>query len=118
MFYSILKGPPYDCRVEAGDVDGSLMVAVPIARNDHERRIVSVVCELTETVLDDYFWEFSFSIDVFALDDSFEPFRTHDRQIAAKFIPNDVRGSMMDVVCDCLKILINHLICARPMCIG
>lgn len=85
------------------------MVSVQIARGRDENRIVSVVCELIETLIDgELQWEFSFSIDVFALDDSIEPFRTQERQTAAPYIPNDIRGEVMKVVCAGLRSLTNH----------
>jgi hypothetical protein len=109
MFYSILRPPPYDIQVN-DDGRGCTTVIVAIARGNDENRVVSVVCELehTDAICDEPCWEFSFSIDVFALDDSIEPFRTQDRDIAAKYIPADIRGSIMEVVCEALKALLNH----------
>ncbi len=67
MFYSILRQPPYDIQVE-DDGRGCTSVTVAIASDDN--RIVSMVCELAETegICEGTCWEFSFSLDVFALD--------------------------------------------------
>ena len=109
MFYSILEGPPYDLEIEDGE-DGGKAVIIPIARGKDENRIVSIVCEFAEmAVEDDVYWEFSFSVDVFALDGGTEPFRTQDRNIAAKFIPTDVRDLVMRVVCAALTALVDEV---------
>jgi hypothetical protein len=111
MFSSILKAAPYD--IEVDDSDGCLSVAVPIAECPDRNRIVSVVCELVETnICADPCWEFSFSIDVFALDGCAQQFQTQDRQIAAAYIPAEIRGKVMDVVCHSLKVLVEHVDCA------
>jgi hypothetical protein len=108
QFHPILKGPPYDCLVEESD-EGGLMVIVALARESEGSRVVSVVSELFETVFDgETFWEFSFSIDVFCLDDSFEAFRTQERAIAAPFIPVPIRDAVMKVVCSSLESLVTH----------
>src|SRR5437763_1464014 len=109
MFCSILKPAPYDLEIQVGENDG-LMIAVPIARDRFGTRIVSVVSELAEAEIDGTaHWEFSFSIDVYSMDDSFEPFRTQDRQIAATFVPNSIRSEVVDVVCQSLKLLTSHI---------
>jgi hypothetical protein len=107
MFYSILKAAPYDAQVE--DMGGGC-TAVMVAVASDDTRIVSVVSELSETtgICDGVCWEFAFSIDVIALDDSTEPFRTQDRQIAAGYLPAEIRPAIMDVVCQSLRALINH----------
>ena len=109
MFYGILRGPPYATDVcDRGD--GCIAVVVELASDGN--RIVSVICELTDMGADlPGTWEFAFSIGCFAIDDSMEAFETQDRYIAFPFIPNDVRPRVMDVVCDCLKALIDH---AKP----
>jgi hypothetical protein len=114
MFYSILRPHPYDIQVEDGEAGGK-MTMVAIARGHDENRIVSVVCEMVETEIGGALhWEFSFSIDVFALDAGIEPFRTQERQMAAPFIPDSIRASVMAVVCESLKCLANHV---NPMLI-
>ena len=107
MFYSILQKPPYGIQVD-DDGKGCTSVIVAIASDDN--RIVSVVCELVETegICEDVCWEFSFSIDVFALDESAEAFRTQDRETAAGYIPAEIRGSIMTVVCAGLKALLDR----------
>src|SRR5882762_2217865 len=102
MFSSILRASPYDIEVDA---DGDCpTVIVAIAQCNEKNRIVSVVCELAKAdVCKEPCWEFSFSIEVFALDGSIEPFRTQDRQIAVGYIPDEVRKRVMDVVCEALK---------------
>jgi hypothetical protein len=111
MFSSILRAAPYD--IEVDDEDGCLTTSVQIAACKDKNRIVSVVCELVETdICADPCWEFSFSIDVFAFDNSIEPFRTQDRQIAAGYIPAEIRQKVMDVVCMSLKALIERANCA------
>ena len=111
MFSSILKAAPYD--IEVDEIDGCLTVIVAISTCQDRNRIVSVVCELIETdICEDPCWEFSFSIEVFALDGGIEPFSTQDRQIAAAYIPDEIRKDVMDVVCEGLKALINHAQCA------
>jgi hypothetical protein len=98
MFYSTLKSS-YELEIQDGD-DGCKTVIVPIARGHDEIRIVSVVSEFAEMVIEGALhWEFSFSIDVIALDDSMEPFRTQDRWIAAAYLPLEVRPRVMEVVC-------------------
>lgn len=107
MFYSILKAHPYDVQIQ-DLADGIKMVAVAIARDHEENRIVSVVCEFAKASIDGQIhWEFSFGIDVIALDGSIEPFRTQERQMAAPFIPHDIRAEVMNVVCEGLKCLIS-----------
>jgi hypothetical protein len=111
MFTSILKPAPYDVEVE--NVDGCLTVMVAFATCPDRNRIVSVVSELAETdICEEPCWEFSFSIDVIALDGGFEPFRTQDRQIAAPYIPDDVRGRIMGVVSCSLLALVERANCA------
>lgn len=107
MFYAILRGPPYTTTVCDG-ADGSKVVTVEIASDDN--RIAYVICELTEMSADfPGTWEFAFAIGCYSLDDSTEPFETQDRQIAARLIPEAVRPRVMDVTCECLKALINHV---------
>jgi len=110
MFSSILRASPYDIEVDA---DGDCpTVIVAIAQCNEKNRIVSVVCELAKAdVCKEPCWEFSFSIEVFALDGSIEPFRTQDRQIAVGYIPDEVRKRVMDVVCEALKALLDHTNC-------
>jgi hypothetical protein len=113
MFYSILIGPPYDLRIEDGE-DGARIIVVPLARGNDENRIVSVVCELARMVINDVeYWEFSFSIEVFGLDGSIEAFRTQERAIAAPYIPDEMRPSVMTVVCAALERLVEHVNPAR-----
>lgn len=108
-FYSILRSPPHVIHVEDGE-NGGRIVQVAIARGFDENRIVSLVCELAEAVVDDKIhWEFTFSFDVFAIDDSVEQFRTQDRQTANAYIPMEIRGKIMGVVCECLKALTNDV---------
>ncbi|MEH2547124.1 hypothetical protein V1283_003769 [Bradyrhizobium sp. AZCC 2262] len=110
MFASILKVAPYDIEVDI--IDGCPAVTVNIAECPDRNKIVSVVCELAQTnICAEPCWEFSFSIDVFALDGCIEPFRTHDRQMAAPYIPAEIRGKIMDVVCHGLLALIEHANC-------
>lgn len=107
MFYGILRGPPYEIEICDGD-RGSKWVAVPISQDG--QRVVSVICELAGTEIDGLvMWEFSFAIDCISLDDGTEPFRTQDRQIAAPYIPDNVRPHIMDMVCECIKLLIEHV---------
>src|SRR5271155_4767679 len=107
MFYSILQKPPYDMRV---DDDGAGCASVIVAVASDDNRIVSVVCELAETdgICDETCWEFSFSISIFALDDSIEPLTTQDRHIAANYLPVGVREAVRDVVWEGLKPLKIH----------
>lgn len=100
MFTSTLIGPPYDLEIEDG-----CSVAVEISQDG--TRIVSIYCELTPIELGGVLYsEFAFSVTVFALDDSYEPFETQDRHIAAAFIPDDLRPRVMPLVCACLKELV------------
>src|SRR5689334_96897 len=110
MFYSILLPPPYDIQVEDGHNCASVIVA--IARGTDENRVVSMVSELAHAPVvcgDTGCWEFSFSVDVFALDDSIEPFRTQDRNLALPYIPAVIRGAAMDVVCKSLIALLGRI---------
>jgi hypothetical protein len=108
MFYSILKST-YDLEIEDA-YEGCKAVIVPVARGHDEIRIVSVVSELAQMIFEGQpCWEFSFSIDVFAMDDSMEPFRTQDRQIAASFLPSDLRPRVMEVVCASFATFANGL---------
>jgi len=109
MFHSIVRGPPYELQVE-DDGRGCTSVIVSLARDQHENRIVSVLSELVEshTICAEVCWEFSFSIAVFALDGSIEPFQTQDRTIAARYLPADVRPSVMEVVCAALRALLGY----------
>lgn len=101
-FYSI--PPPY--RVQL-DGPHDLTVTVALARDADQNRIVSLICELSELMQgDDRYAEFAFSIAVFALDDSIEPFVTQDRHMAAPYIPEDLRPRVIQVVCEALKVLI------------
>jgi hypothetical protein len=110
MFSSILKAAPYD--IEVDDIDGCLTAIVAIAACQDRNRIVSVVCELIETdICEDPCWEFSFSVEVFALDGCIEPFRTQDRQIAAGYIPEEIRARIMDIVCHGLMALVERANC-------
>jgi len=98
MFRSILKPSPFDIEV---DDEGAGYATVQVAIAQDDTRIVSVVCEVANTndICDEPCSEFSFSIDVVGLfDDSIEPFRTQDRNIAAAYIPQEIRSSVMDVV--------------------
>jgi hypothetical protein len=109
VFEPTLKGPPYEILVEDGD-NGSKVVVVEIARRGP--RIVAVSCELVQTATGaEICSEFAFSIIVFSVDDSFEPFETQDRNIAAPFIPQVVRPLVMPLVASCLQSLIES---ARP----
>jgi hypothetical protein len=67
---SILTGPPFDIVVDdAGD--GCAATILAVARGTDENRVVSWVCELAAAPdICAGFAEFSFSFDVFALDDS------------------------------------------------
>jgi hypothetical protein len=77
VFRSTLKGPPYEIVVEAGDC-GNHVTVVELARDDS--RVVAVSCELAKMIIEgEPLAEFSFSIFVVSLDDSFEPFETQDR---------------------------------------
>jgi hypothetical protein len=107
MFYTILRGPPYATTVCDG-ANGCKLVTIEIASDGN--RIVSVICELAEMDIEHPgIWEFSFAIGCFSLDDSTQPFETQDREIAARLIPNDIRVRVMEVVCECLKALINNV---------
>jgi hypothetical protein len=109
MFRSILRGPPYDLQV--GDDDrGCTSVIVSVAHDQHGNRVVSVISELVESdaICAEVCWEFSFSIAVFAQDDSIEPFQTQDRAIAAKYLPADIRPAIMQVVCGALRALLAY----------
>jgi hypothetical protein len=111
MFSSILKAAPYDIEVDSGG--NCLTVSVQIAACPDRNRIVSVVCELTETdICAAPCWEFAFSIDVFALDDCIEPLSTQDRQIAFAYIPAEIRERVMVVVCQGLISLVKQANCA------
>jgi len=106
VFYSILKGHPLE--IEDGE-DGSKSVTVELAQNA-DGRISALSCNLAPTAVgDELFWEFSFSIEVFSLDNSFEPFSTQDRSMAAPYIPSDVRPMAMTIVCKSLSALIRHV---------
>jgi hypothetical protein len=86
---------------------GSYVAEVEIAK--HDMRVVTVLCVLAGMTLDGPFAEFSYSIAVVSLDDSFEPLETQDRNIAAGYIPADVRPMIMDVVCSCLRLLVEKV---------
>lgn len=106
MLKAVLKGPPYEIKIEGGDSTHRTVI-VELARDDDDTRVVSVVSELIELVIGErVYWDFSFSIDVFALDDSIEPFSTQDRSIAAPYIPEEIRGAVMEVVAESLRGLI------------
>jgi len=106
LFRPTLEGPPFDLQIE--DDHGCLAISVEIASSGD--RIVVVVCELTD--LDQPYAEFSFSIAVVSLDQTHEEFQTQDRQIAAPFIPDGVRPSVMRVVCSCLDAMVKR---AKPL---
>ena len=84
MFRSTLKGPPYEIVLAEGDC-GSYVAEVEIAK--HGTRIVTLLCALAGMVLDgELLAEFSFSIAVVCLENSFEPLETQNRDIAAGYI--------------------------------
>lgn len=110
MFNSILRPSPYD--IEVMDIDGCLTTAVAMARSADGNRLVSMVCELIETnICEVPCWEFSFTVDVVWLDGGGDDFRTQNRQMAAPYIPDDLRPKVMDVVCEALKCLVSHANC-------
>jgi hypothetical protein len=108
MFVPLIRAVPDDLDVQ--DIDGCLSVIVAFAQDAN--RIVSVVCELAPSdICEAPCWEFSFSIDVVALDDGCEPFRTQDRQIAANYIPEGTRAIVLGTVAKSLQLLANHADC-------
>jgi hypothetical protein len=108
MFYSILRGPPFEIEVQDG-CEGGLMTDVSVARDHDEQRVVSVVCQLVETdIFGETYWEFSYWIAVFSFDDSTEPFETQDRNMALPYIPAEARPRIVPLVCECLKALVQR----------
>jgi hypothetical protein len=97
VFRSTLKGPPFEIALSAGDC-GSYVAEVELARCD--TRVVTLLCVLAGMTLDgEPFAEFSFSITIVCLENSFEPLETQNRNTAAGYIPADVRPMVMEAVC-------------------
>jgi hypothetical protein len=108
MFTSLLDGG--DDVVEVFDDDGDKVVSMPIAESHDGNRVVSVDCRFglgCDDVGD--FWEFSFEITVISWNDDYLPVSTMDRDIAANYIPANVRPRVMEIVCRSLRALIEHV---------
>lgn len=109
MFRSLLDGSP--CAIEVfDDEDGGKAIVVQIAECVHTNRIVSVDSLLSPSCDDvGEFWEFAFHISVASPDETFEPFSTQDRWIAANYIPDDVRPCIIEIVCRALRFLVENV---------
>ena len=98
MFISALN---YPCDLEVDGDQNERSISIQIAEDVETSRVVYVECTLSAgTVWGDDGWEFAFSISVFALDDSCEPFSTQSREIAFNYIPLEIRPQIMEVSAD------------------
>ena len=105
MFEPLLEGPPFQIEVE--EVEDGFAVMVALSCNQADQRIVSVETALEFTSIEtEEVWEISFSIVVVSGDDSFEPFQTQDRDMAAPYIPAQIRPMVMPVVCESASALV------------
>lgn len=108
MFQSILPDNP-KLEVEQ-DEDGNYVIAVPLALHNIDQRLVNLVCEIEPFILDDEeTFQFLYSIQIIALNDDFEPFETMESAIARPYIPNDIRGRIVDLVLDCVRLFVEEL---------
>src|ERR1700688_3949167 len=109
MLIPILSGPPFRIRID-DDPEKGQTVTILLARVNGTEQIVSVDSHLIETVFEDeQFWEFSFEITVISPDDSAESFSTQDREIAANYIPVEIRRYVMEVVCASFRALLQKV---------
>jgi hypothetical protein len=105
-FRSILTDPPNFKISPVGDIEQEgHMISVLIAENAATTQQVFVESILIY-VYDEEFWEFSFTVSVIALDGGSEDFATQDSKIARGFIPARIRGSVLNLVCESLRLLL------------
>lgn len=106
MFRATLADPC--CLQIEADNDGTQYIEVEIAREEGGDRVVYVVSSLnfTETEVGS-FWEFQFTIDVDSEEGWHEAFQTQNRQMAAPYIPAEIRAQIVPIVCECLRDLAN-----------
>jgi hypothetical protein len=107
MFDSILTGPPFDLTFE-NQLDGpGGVISVPIARSDDLNRVVFVETLLGPAMIDGLeHGEISFQIKVICMDESLPDVVTQDRNDAIPFIPEEIRDSILNIVClSCAKLL-------------
>jgi hypothetical protein len=81
------------------------MVSVLVAENEATTQQVFVESMLVYIYHED-FWEFSFTISVVALDGGSEDFTTQDSILARSFLPARIRGSILKLVCESLRVLL------------
>jgi len=105
VFQSILEDHP-KLQVERDDND-NYIVAIPLAVETNDQRLVNLVCEIEPFVLDEEeTFQFLYSIQIIALNDDFEPFETMESAIARPYIPNDIRDRIVDLVLDSVRLLV------------
>jgi hypothetical protein len=106
MFRSVVQdAPAFEISEIADDEQCGYMVSLLISRNDLTNQDVYVDIKLVY-VYDQDFWEFSFTISVISLDGGFEEFATQDSKMAAPYIPDGIRGTILIWVCLALKKLV------------
>jgi hypothetical protein len=111
VFISVLSDHPvFDISELADCGESGYVVSVLLAKDEETSRHVFVDAKLVY-VHSAQFWEFSFTISVIALDEDFEPFATQDREMAAPYIPTDMRSAVIEIVRTALRVLVNH---AKP----
>jgi hypothetical protein len=110
MLMSLLPRHAPKINVVDGPGANESKAFVPIAGTEDAKTVISVACRLGEILIFGVtYYEFSFAIVVDRLGQSPGPFETQDPQIAAGYIPKSVRPRVMDVVCDALSALVDHV---------
>lgn len=110
MFESALEGPPFKIEIDDNPDEDGRMVLVVLAENQETTQVCSVKISLSRTIFEENeVWEFAFSIVVFALDESCEAFETQERELAREFIPDGIKGIVMDVVIEALNALLEDI---------
>lgn len=109
MFFSILKGPPFD-GLEINEYEGGHAIVIPLARCDESLRQSSLLCELHDHADDEFLYsEFSFSIVVEHLDGAFPDFATQDADDAKRYYPIELKPKILDAIKSCILLFADKI---------
>lgn len=106
MIVPMVRTRPFPIDVDDDD-DGGFCVIAPIAKDTTYDQIVTVDSHMKVSVHEgENFWDFLFEISITQMEDDSEPVSTMDRELAKKWIPDEIRSIVMDIVCDSCRALV------------
>jgi hypothetical protein len=103
LFKPLSEKPDFS---EVPDGADEVLISAAISHSTLDSRVAYLTCGLGTVPGKPSVWEFFFQIDVIALDGHNEDFTTQERDIAAEFIPAEIRSEIMDLVLDGLRRLL------------